>query len=159
MTTQTNHTLVITRIFNAPRELVWKAFSDVEMLKKWWGPRNFTSPAGTIDFRVGGKYHFCMRTPEGQDMWSTGIYQEIIPMEKIVNTDSFADKDGNVVSPESYGFDATFPKEMLVTLTFEDEHGKTKFTLSHEGVPSKAMHDDMQIGWNESFDKLAESLQ
>src|SRR5512139_1991411 len=90
--------LVIERIFNAPRELVWKAWTDPEMLVRWWGPKNFTAPACLLDFRVGGKYLYCMRSPEGKDYWSTGTFTEIIPFEKIVQTDSFADEHGSVVS-------------------------------------------------------------
>src|SRR5687767_6963514 len=95
--TTTENVVVVNRIFNAPVELVWKAWTDPQHLMRWWGPKGFTSPACKIDFRVGGKYHFCMRSPEGQDLWSTGIYREIIPLKKLVWTDSFADEKGNVV--------------------------------------------------------------
>src|SRR5512143_766237 len=88
--------LVITRIFNAPRERVWKAWTDPEHLKKWWGPKTFTCPAAKMDFRVGGKYLFCMRSLEGQDFWVAGIYKEIVVNTKIVYTDSFSDEKGNV---------------------------------------------------------------
>jgi len=71
--------LVITRVFEAPRERVWKAWSDAERLKRWWGPKHFTAPVCKIDFRVGGSYLSCMRSPEGQDYWSTGAYREIVP--------------------------------------------------------------------------------
>src|SRR5512145_956811 len=89
--------LVITRVFDAPRELVWKAWTDPERFKLWWGPESFTAPACEIDLRVGGKYLACMRSPEGQDYWSTGVYRDIVPMKRIVYTDSFADDKGNVV--------------------------------------------------------------
>src|SRR5512134_2988905 len=80
--------LVITRVFDAPRELVWKAWSEPEHFKRWWGPKGFTCPVCQIDFRVGGKFLGCMRSPEGQDFWSTGVYKEIVPLERIVSTDS-----------------------------------------------------------------------
>ncbi len=69
--------LVITRIFDAPRERVWRAWSEPEQMMKWWGPKEFTSPACKMDFRVGGKYLFCMRAPDGKDYWITGVYKEI----------------------------------------------------------------------------------
>src|SRR5437660_792412 len=80
--------LVITRTFNAPRAAVWKAWTDPAEVVKWWGPKDFTSPAAKVDLRVGGKYLYCMHGPAGSqfdmDMWSTGTYTEIVPMEKIV---------------------------------------------------------------------------
>ncbi len=151
--------LVITRIFDAPRELVWKAWTEPERMKRWWGPKNFTSPFCKIDFRVGGKYLFCMRSPEGQDFWSTGVYREIVEPERILCTDSFADEKGNVVPATYYGMSADFPLELQVTLTFEEHDGKTKMTLRHVGIPEGEMSDLTQQGWNESFDKLAEVLR
>ncbi len=157
--------LVITRIFDAPRQLVWKAWSKPEMLMKWWGPKDFTCPAARIDFRVGGKYHVAMHGPKGsdfdKDLWSTGIYKEIMPIEKIVATDSFADEKGNIVPSIHYGM-AGFPLEMLVTVTFEDYEGtKTKMTLIHSGIEniSEADRNNMEQGWNQSFDKLAGILK
>jgi len=157
-TTTKHNTLTITRIFDAPVDLVWRSWTEPEHLMKWWGPKNFTSPACKIDFRVGGKYHFCMRTPEGQDLWSTGTYREIVPMKKIVCTDSFADADGNVVPATHYGMGEDFPLEMEVNITFEEWDGKTKMTLRHIGLPAGEMENLTSAGWNESFDKLAESL-
>jgi uncharacterized protein YndB with AHSA1/START domain len=151
--------LVITRVFDAPREIVWKAFTDPEHLVRWWGPKNYTSPACKIDLRVGGKYLFCMRSPEGQEYWSTGVYREIVPPERIVCTDSFADQDGNVVPPSHYGFNDDFPRELVMTVIFEEQDGKTKMTLRHAGMPAGDMSEMAGAGWNESFDKLAESLK
>lgn len=156
--------LVITRIFDAPRELVWKAWTDPEQAMRWWGPKIFTSPSCKIDFRVGGKYLFCMRSDSGPEawqkgIWSTGVYKEIVPLEKIVCTDCFADEQGNVVPATHYGMPADFPLEMLVTVTFEKYEGnKTKMTLTHVGIPAGEHYQGANQGWNESFDKLAESL-
>ncbi|MCI0616974.1 SRPBCC domain-containing protein [bacterium] len=150
--------LVITRVFDAPRELVWKAWTEPERLKGWWGPKNFTAPVSKIDLRVGGKYLSCMRSPEGQDYWSTGVYREIVPPEKLVFTDSFADEKGNVVSASQYGMGDDWPLELLVTVLFEEFQGKTKMTLRHVGLPAGEFSDMTNSGWNESFDKLAESL-
>ncbi len=155
--------IVITRIFNAPRERVWAAWTDPELTMKWWGPEGFTSPACKIDLRVGGKFLFCMRGPAGtefdKDMWSTGEYREIVPMEKIVCTDNFADAEGNIVSPKDYGMPGDWPEEMIVTVTFEDAgEGKTKMTLVHKGHPTE-MADMAQAGWNQSLDKLAAAVQ
>lgn len=151
--------LVITRIFDAPRELVWKAWTEPEHLKRWWGPKNYTSPASKIDLHIGGRYLNCMRSPEGKEFWSTGVFREIVPMERLVFTDSFADEKGNVVPATHYGFGSDFPLELEVTVTFEEQEGKTKMTLRHTGLPAGEMSDMTKAGWNESFDKLAESLK
>jgi uncharacterized protein YndB with AHSA1/START domain len=150
--------LLIERVFDAPRELVWKAWAEPELMARWFGPKGFTTPVCKIDFRVGGVSLTCMRSPEGQDYWSTGVYREIVPMERIVTTDSFADADGNVVPASHYGMPGDFPLEMLVTVTFEDLGARTRMTLRHEGMPAGEMGEMAQQGWNESFDKLAASL-
>lgn len=151
--------ITITRIFDAPRERVWKAWTDPEMMKKWWGPKNFTAPVIKIDLRVGGTYLYCMRGSDGKDYWSTGVYREIVPMERIVATDSFADEKGNPVPASHYGMPGDWPSELLVTVTFEDYQGKTKLTLRHVGIPAGQMSDLTEAGWKESFDKLAEALE
>lgn len=150
--------LVITRVFNAPRELVWKTWTEPEHLMQWWGPRGFTSPVIKMDFRIGGKSLECMRSPEGEDYWSTGSYREIVEREKIVTTDSFSDAQGNVVPASRYGMSGNWPLELLVTVTFEDVGDETQITLRHEGIPSGENRDSAESGWNESFDKLAEYL-
>jgi uncharacterized protein YndB with AHSA1/START domain len=157
---ENEHELVITRVFDVPREQVWKAWTEPEMVKKWWGPKDFTCPVANIDFRVGVKSHVAMHGPAGsefdKDLWSTGTYKEIVPMERIVTTDSFADKEGNVVPATHYGMSADFPLEMQITLTFEELPGdKTKMTLRHAGFPAGKEKEDAKAGWNESFDKLA----
>lgn len=147
--------LVIERIFNVPRELIWKAWTDPEMLVRWWGPKDFTAPVCRLDFRVGGKYLYCMRSPDGKDYWSTGTFTEIVPLERIVQTDSFADEKGNVVPASHYGMNADFPLELVITLTFEDLGGRTKLTLRHAGMPTGKDAEGADAGWNESLDKLA----
>ena len=150
--------LTITRIFDAPREKVWKAWTTPEEVKKWWGPKYFTAPVSKIDLRVGGKYLSCMRGSDGKDYWSTGVYRELAPMERIVVTDSFADEKGNVVPASYYGMAADFPLELLVTVTFEELGNKTKMVLRHEGIPLGMMREMTETGWSESFDKLAEHI-
>jgi len=153
----TTNDLVITRIFSAPPELVWKAWTDPEHVKRWWGPEHFTSPFCKIDLRVGGKYLFCMRSPEGQEFWSTGTYREITPHERLVITDSFADPEGNVVSASYYGMGDDFPLELQVSIQFEEVDGKTRMTLRHSGLPL-SMQSMTNEGWNTSLDKLEASL-
>ena len=157
--------LVITRVFDAPRELVWKVWTEPEHIVKWWGPKIFSCPEAKIDFRVGGKFLFCMRSDSGPEawqkgIWSTGVYKEIVPMEKIVCTDCFADEHGNVVPATYYGMEGKdFPLEMLITVTFEDQDDKTKMTLRHKGIPAGEYMEGSNQGWNESLDKMAAILK
>ena len=157
--TQTKE-LVITRTFNAPRELVWKAWTEPEQAKQWWGPKAFTAPFAKIDLRVGGKYLLAMRSPEGQDFWSTGTYEEIAPQERLVMTDSFADETGNIVPASHYGMSPDWPLELTVTVTFEKAGNNTRMTLKHSGIKniSDTDYSNMKQGWEESFDKLAAYL-
>jgi uncharacterized protein YndB with AHSA1/START domain len=150
--------MVITRIFDAPLDRVWKAWTDPKHVQRWWGPKGFTSPACKNDFRVGGRYLYCMRSPDGQDYWNTGVYREIVPFARIVYTDSFADANGNVVPATHYGLSPDFPLETLLTVTFEDLHGKTKFTLRQSGLPMNVDSENAKQGWMEAFDKLVDTL-
>ncbi len=151
--------VVITREFDVPRELVWKAWTECEHLIRWWGPKGFTTPLCKIDLRPRGVFHYCMRSPEGRDYCGKAIYREIVPAERIVCTDSFADEEGNVVPATYYGMSPDFPLEMLVTVTFEESGGKTKLTLQHAlGSVPASERDLCQQGWSESLDKLAGNL-
>lgn len=155
----------INRLFDAPREMVWSTWSDPKIIKKWWGPNLFTAPEIKVDFRVGGKYLFCMQSKNGPAIWqkgiySTGIYKEIVPLNKIVATDSFADSQGNVVPASFYDMSGDFPLEMLITVTFEEiDQGKTSLELVHEGIPPGEHTIGAKQGWNESLDKLAALLR
>jgi uncharacterized protein YndB with AHSA1/START domain len=149
--------LELTRIFDAPRELVWKAWTDPGHFARWFGPRSFTTPHCTIDLRPGGRIHFCMRSPEGKDFWGIWTIHEVVEPERLVMSDFFSDADGNVVEPAAYGM-PEWPRETRVTVTLEEHAGKTTMTLRH-GVPiSLAERNGAAEGWSESFDKLAEHL-
>jgi uncharacterized protein YndB with AHSA1/START domain len=151
--------LLIIRTFIVPRERVWQAWTVTERLMQWWGPKGFTAPSCTIDLRVGGRYLNCMRSPEGQDFWSTGEYREIVAPERLVCSDSFADEQGNVVAATHYAMSPDFPLELQISMTLEEDHGITMMTLRHAGIPPGTMHDMCAAGWNESFDKLSAFLE
>jgi len=99
-----------------------------------------------------------MRQHDGKDIWATGVYREVVPLRRIVVTDSFADEKGNVVPATYYGMSRDIPLEMQVTVTFEDHDGKTKLTLHHVGLTPGPDLEGANQGWNESLDKLAETL-
>lgn len=149
----------IERVFDAPRDLVWKMWTEPEHFKRWWGPREFTTPVADLDVRVGGKYLFCMRSKGGQEYWGTGEYIEVVPPEKLVYRDSFADKDGNKVPASEYGM-PEWPDETIATILFEEEAGgkKTKVTLSSNVSMALAKQHGANDGWGQSLDKLAEVL-
>lgn len=158
--------LVITRIFDAPREMVWKMWTEPEQIKKWWGPKGFTAPSIQVDLRVGGKYIFGMQGPVGSAwdkiMYSAGTYKEIVPMEKIVATDHFSNENGDVVIADKFGMDPNFPTENTVTVTFEEEGDKTKLTITYiadtEAAFNAMIKSQMKEGWESSLEKMAESL-
>ncbi|QDT38453.1 SRPBCC domain-containing protein [Stratiformator vulcanicus] len=148
-------TLVLTRVFKAPRELVWKAFTEAEHLEKWWGPRGFTTRVEELDFRVGGKTRYVMTGPDGAEYPVEGVFQEIVPNERIVSTDEFAE---DFHHPEL----GELPEGMVVTFLFDELDEKTRLTLriDHPSVESRKQHEDMGVvaGWHSSFDGLDEYL-
>src|ERR1700730_3444955 len=122
--------MVITRVFDAPRALVWKAWTDPKYVMQWWGPKGFTAPFCEIDFRVGGKFLWCMRTPDGQEGWNAGEYHEIVLHEKIVYSMYFSDSKGNKVEPEEYGIEHEVIDDAHDVVIFEDYgNGQTKLTF------------------------------
>jgi uncharacterized protein YndB with AHSA1/START domain len=159
-----NRDLVITRVFAAPIELVWKAWTEPEYVMRWWGPDYFTSPSAEIDFREGGTSLVCMRAPKefgGQDMYSTWVYQQIVPMERIEFIQNLADKDGNQINPATLGLPPEFPRDTRTVVTFNDlGNGKTEMTVTEYNMPAAdtEMGRNAEIGLHQSLDKMAASL-
>ncbi len=143
--------LVITRIFDAPRELVFKAWTEPAHMAQWWGPRGFTNPVCELDVRPGGALLIHMRGPDGVVIETKGVFRKVIEPERLILTlTNFEDADGR---PQL---------ELLNTVEFDEEGGKTKLTLRIvvvRGAPEVAASlATMHEGWNESLDRLAESL-
>jgi uncharacterized protein YndB with AHSA1/START domain len=149
--------MVVTRVFDAPRELVWKAWTDPNYVVQWWGPKGFTAPFCEIDFRVGGKFLCCMRAPDGQDFWNAGEYHEIILHEKIVYSMYFADAKGNKVEAAQYGIERDKAMDDVHdVITFEDfGNGQTKLTLIGNDSMESAKNSGEVEGWNQILDKFA----
>lgn len=149
----------ITRAFKAPISRVWNAWAEPELAKQWWGPENYSCPEAKIDFREGGKYLLAMKDPSGKVMWDTGRYDEIVFLQKIVCTDSFADKNGNMISAKEAGMSGDWGDVSTITVEFESTYeDETIMHLRHEGIP-KEMHDDCVSGWSTSFDKLQKLVE
>ncbi|MGH8064289.1 MAG: SRPBCC domain-containing protein [Candidatus Entotheonellia bacterium] len=157
-TEPTERMLVITRVFDAPPSVVFKAWTEPEHFMRWWGPKGFTTPFCKIDLRPGGIMHFCMRSPEGRDFWNKGVFREVVEPERIVSTDPFSDEEGNLVQPAHYGMSPDWPSETLLTVTFAEHDGKTKLTSQQTVIASVAERNGAQQGWTETLDRLAEYL-
>ena len=160
-----NTDFVISRVLDAPRELVWKVFSEPERMKEWWGPKGFTVIASKMDFRPGGIYHYGMQAPNGAAMWGKFVYREIVPPERMVFINSFSDEDGGVTR---HPMSPSWPLEMLSTFTFEElPGGKTRFTLrwraynasAEEQKTFDAAHDSMNQGWGGTLEQLTAYLK
>ena len=137
--------LVIMRIFDAPRSLVFKAWTEPERQIQWLGPRGFTGKILQSAKAPGDAYRYYMRDPQGGDHWQQGIVREMIEPERLVFTYAWANEQGQATRPET-----------LVTLTFEDLGGKTRMTLRQGIFESVSARDDHRGGWNSSLDRLAE---
>jgi uncharacterized protein YndB with AHSA1/START domain len=157
---RTSKDFVVTRVFDAPRDLVWKCFTDPERMKHWWGPEGFTVVASKMDLRVGGTYHYGMTAPNGTPMWGLFTYREIVPQEKLVFVSSFSDEKGGVTRHPGH---EKWPLKMLSTFTFEDAPGgKTKFIVHWRTLDASeeeqrtfdTMHDSMTQGWGGTMDQL-----
>jgi len=149
--------MVVTRVFDAPRELVWKAWTDPKYVMQWWGPKGFTSPVCKMDFRVGGQFHICTTTPDGQEFWHGGEYHEIVPLEKIVSSMYFSDAEGNKVDPAQLGIEHEAIEGAHDVILFEDlGNGQTKLTFIGNEPMESAKNSGQLEGMNQVLDKVAE---
>jgi uncharacterized protein YndB with AHSA1/START domain len=150
------HDLVITHIFDASVEAVWKAWSEPEFVMRWWGPDGFICPMAKIDFREGGTSLVCMRSPEYGDLYSTWLYRKIIPMKRIEYVHNLADKAGSKIDPVSIGMPADFPREQVHVLTLDDlGNNMTKLTVTEFGWPVGQMMEMSKMGMEQCLNKMA----
>ncbi|EGG35731.1 SRPBCC family protein [Paenibacillus sp. HGF5] len=165
MTEQSKPGLLLSRVFNAPRELVFKVWTDPEHFGKWWGPQGFSLDVIKMDVRPGGMFLGCQKSPDGsQAMWGKFVYQEVIVPEKLVFVQSFSDEEGNTIRAP---FNANWPLEIMNIITFEEIDGKT--TLTMQGGPVNATAEELAAfdemapmvkqGFGGTFDQLAEHLE
>jgi uncharacterized protein YndB with AHSA1/START domain len=155
--------LVLTRDFDAPRELVFKAWSEPERLQRWWGPKGFNLEVSKLDLRPGGMFLYSQRSPDGQVMWGKFVYQEITAPEKLVFIQSFSDEEGNTLRAP---FSPVWPLEIINNLTLTEKEGKTTLTL--RGGPINATEEELkafeemrpmiQQGFGGTFEQLTDYL-
>lgn len=149
----------LSRTFDARRDVVFKACSDPAELDRWWGPKGMNTTTSTMEFAPGGMFHYCMRTPNGQQMWGRFVYHEIAAPETIVFTSGFSDAEGK---PQRAPFAAEFPLEILNVWAFSETDGRTTLTLrdtAHQATPAEeayfvGMKDSMRQGFSSTFDQL-----
>ena len=147
----------VTRTFNAPVEMVWKVWTDPELVKRWWGPKYFSSPVAKIDFREGGKSLVSMLAPKemgGQEFYSIWEYVKIVPLETIEFIQNLSDKEGNKTEPVKLGMPPDFPLDIRTVVTFKEvENGKTEMTVI-EYAEFGTISNFAQIGLEQSLDKM-----
>lgn len=151
--------LVVTRVMNAPVEMVWKAWTDPALVMRWWGPDYFTSPSAKIDFREGATSIVCMRAPKdfgGQDFYNTWAYQQIVPMQRIEFIQNLSDKDGQPIDPAVVGMPPDFPEDIRAVVTFKAVGEKTEMTITEYGLPGPEtqMGKNAELGLNQCMDKM-----
>jgi acetyl esterase/lipase/uncharacterized protein YndB with AHSA1/START domain len=161
---QTNVTreMALTRVFDAPVSEVWKYWIEPEKVKKWWGPKGFTSPVARMDVREGSTSFVCMRPPPeygAQDMCNTWAYKRIVPEKEIEFVMSFADKDGRKVDPATLGLPAGMPQEVRHLITFRSVGGKTEVTVKEFGYTTEEVIEISRTGLGQCLDKMNESLR
>lgn len=165
MTLPTDHEIIITRVFDAPRRLVYEAWTDPKHMAQWWGPRDLTNPVCTMDVRPGGAYRIVMHAPDGVDYPIKGVFHEVVPPERLVMTIDCSEHNDawhDMVNP---GRDRRLGRpalDLLLTVTFEERGGKTTLTMRQD-FRSGAIRDGMlkmgmRDGWSQSLDKLTELL-
>jgi uncharacterized protein YndB with AHSA1/START domain len=166
MAEQAGKDFVISRVFDAPRASVWRCFTEAAHLKQWWGPKGVRIVKASVDFRVGGSFHYAMQPPGGDVMWGKMAYREIAPRDRIVFINSFSDEAGGVTR---HPLAASWPLQMHSVFTFEDvPGGKTRFTVRwspYDATPeeqatfdSDQSHVSMTNGWTGTLDQLAAYL-
>jgi len=142
--------VLITRVCDAPRDLMFQAWIDPKHMAQWWGPKGFTNPVCEMDARSGGGLRIVMRAPDGVKHPMTGVFREIVKPERLVFTAVARDKEGNPLL------------EALTTVTFAEQGGKTKLTVQASAVGiapiAPQMLEGMEAGWTQSLERLADLL-
>jgi uncharacterized protein YndB with AHSA1/START domain len=138
--------LVVTRLIDAPRPLVFKAWTNAEQVARWWGPKGYVTVDSDMDIRPGGAYRVVMRSPEGVDHRKRGIYREIVEPERLIFTFAWEAADG------------TLGPELLIVVTFEDLGSRTRLTLRQGAFETVAMRDSHTLGWTSCLERFAEYM-
>ena len=163
LVTMSGDQFTVFREFNAPRNLVWKVYTEAEHLANWWGPKGFKMLHAKLDLKPGGLFHYCMQSPDGNEMWGRFVYRDVVVPERVIFTNSFSDAKGNAVRAP---FNPNWPLEVLNFVTLTERNGKTTITL--KGGAFNATDEERKIfagaqammeqGFKGTFDQLDEYL-
>ena len=151
-------TIKIERVFAAPRELVFDAWTNTDQLLQWYAPHGCTVHIAKLEARPGGRFHFCIHNPSFGDCWCIGVYREVVRPERIVYTLATADKEGNEIAPVKAGHDPRWPQQTVVRITFEAVSGGTKLTLEQSVSEALAKHTGAHPSWLQMLDRLEQCL-
>lgn len=155
---KTDQEVIITKIFDAPRNLVYKAWTDPNHLKNWFAPSGCTISFRELDIREGGTFHSCVNSPGYGDCWCKGVYKQLVQNEKIVYTMAIADEAGNLIDAVQAGMDPEWPMETTVTVIFSDQDGKTKLTLYQTVAEDLAKRTGAYPSWVDMLNRLEQTL-
>jgi uncharacterized protein YndB with AHSA1/START domain len=149
----------IARVVDAPRDRVWQSWTDPELLRHWWGPKDFACTHCTIDLRPGGLMHYCLRAPDGMEMWGRFIYREVVKPSKLVFVVAFSNAKGRITS---HPMSPEWPQQILSTVEFEAQGAKTKITVHWVPIEATELErrtfadgaPSMQQGWTGTFEQF-----
>ncbi len=142
-TTSAERQLLLTRVIDAPRALVFRAWTEPEHMVRWWGPKGFTTPSCTMDVRPGGAWRICMRGPDGVEHWARGVYREVVAPERLVTTWAWEEADGSA------------GRETVLTVTLEERGTGTVLTLHHGLFGDAVECENHRDGWTQILERLA----
>lgn len=154
-----NKEFVISRVLDAPRDLVWKIWTEAGHMKRWWGPKGFKVLVSKMDLNQGGTFHYCLEGPDKSKMWGKFVFREITVPERMVFISSFSDENGGVTRHPMH---MSWPLELMSTILFEEVNGKTKVTVkwsTHAATAAEQKtfddnHTSMNMGWTGTFEQL-----
>lgn len=157
-------TFVISKIFQAPKDLLFKMWTDLDLMNKWWGPKGVTSTSYKMELKPEGVFHYKMQLENGDEFWGKKVYKEIVNQAKIVYTNSFSDEKGGIAR---HPFNEKWPLVMLTTVTFAERIGETMVRVEwtpiepteEERETFEGGHESMNQGWSGTFEKLANLLK
>lgn len=161
--TRMEHKFVISRQFDAPRADVFKAWTEADRLKQWFGPKGFKMTENKLDLRQGGTFLYCLQAPDGGKLWGKFVYREIKPPERLVFVNSFSDENAGVTR---HPMSPNWPLQLLSTVAFAEQGEKTTVTVQWEPISPTEVeaktfregHDSMKQGWTGTLDQLGEYL-
>jgi uncharacterized protein YndB with AHSA1/START domain len=145
--TSAERELVVSRLIDAPRALVFRAWTQPEHIARWWGPQGYITIFCDMDIRIGGRYRFGMRSPEGIEQWKVGVFRELVEPERVVFTFAWEAPDGSL------------GHELLTTVTFADQDGKTLLTLRQAVFETTDRRDDHLRGWTSCLERFSDYMK